>query len=85
MAIPATNGGLRERLWVLGDLLEVEDGGEGLRFAGIGVGHGGGGRIGGRMRDSIWCERVSVSEGMGGARAGAGGSREGTKRDGPVI
>ena len=59
MAIPATNGGLRERLWWLGDLLEVEDGGEGLRFAGIGVDRGGGHGGNGDHRELLELEGVA--------------------------
>ena len=62
MAIPATNGGLRERLWWLGDLLEVEDRGEGLRFTGIrvdrGGGHGGKGGLGSSWSSNEWTGRL---------------------------
>ena len=79
MAIPATIGGPRERLWWLGDLLEVEDGGEGLRFTGIGVDRGGGHggdeghrellELGEEARRGTgrWLRRVRCLEGVGAA------------------
>ena len=42
MATPATNGEPRERLWWLGDLLEVVEERTGLGIAVIGVSRGGG-------------------------------------------
>ena len=72
MAIPTTNGGLRERLWWLGDILEVEDRGEGLRFAGIGVDRGGGHGGKGGLRSSLglrdWLGGLlECSDGLGGS------------------